>query len=75
MKSDEKELKAKAIQYLKNAYGEDTVSMDVIENGVEDGNGVLSVECTVSIGSSESDWYKEFTFRNGTVTNMTWQQR
>jgi hypothetical protein len=75
MKNDESTLKAKAIQYLKDAYGEDTVSMDVIENGVENGNGVLFVECTVSMGHSESDWYKQFTFRNGVVTNMKWQQR
>ena len=75
MKSPEKELTDKAKKYLKDVYGEDTVSMDVKKNGVEDGNGVMAVECTVLIGGDESDWYKEFTFKNGKVTNMTWQMR
>jgi len=33
----EEEMKEKAITYLQVEYGEDTVSMDVKSNGVEDG--------------------------------------
>lgn len=71
----EAQLKEKAIQYLRDAYGEDTVSMDVKRNGVEEGNGVFHVDCTVSVGGSESDWTKWFTFRNGEVTHMRWQMK
>jgi hypothetical protein len=39
-----------AKRYLKEHYGEDTVSMTVIQNGVDGGNGVLGVDCTVSVG-------------------------
>jgi hypothetical protein len=70
----EQQLLEKAQAYLKNHYGEDTVRMDVLNNSVEDGCGALSVECTVSIGGSHSDWRKVFTFKNGNVTNMTWRQ-
>ena len=59
--------------YLKSQYGEDTVRMDVLRNEVEDGNGTLTVECTVSIGGSPSNWRKTFTFKNGEVRNMTWR--
>ncbi|MEI7905080.1 MAG: hypothetical protein WCI43_06675 [Candidatus Firestonebacteria bacterium] len=75
MLTPEKELKNKAINYLKDVYREDTVSMVVKKNGVEEGNGVMAVECTVKISGEKSDWYKEFTFKNGKVTNMTWQMR
>ncbi len=68
-------LKQKAIRYLKSHYGEDTVSMDIRNNGVVDGNGVLHVDCTVSVGGEHSNWTKWFTFKNGEVTNMRWQMR
>lgn len=71
----EEQLREKAIQYLRDAYGEDTVSMDVVDNSVEDGNGVFHVDCTVSVSGSHSDWTKWFTFRNGDVTNMRWQMK
>jgi hypothetical protein len=71
----EEQLKEKAIQYLRDAYGEDTVSMDVVDNSVEDGDGVFHVDCTVSVSGSNSDWTKWFTFRNGDVTNMRWQMK
>ena len=71
----EQPMKDKAIRYLKSQYGEDTVCMDVTGNGVENGNGVLAVDCTVSVGGAHSDWSKKFTFRNGDVTNMTWRRR
>ncbi|HSB82793.1 MAG TPA: hypothetical protein VLM91_28795 [Candidatus Methylomirabilis sp.] len=60
-----------AKRYLKDQYGEDTVTMSVTHNGVENGNGVLSVDCTVSIGGATSDWSKKFTFRGGKVTTMS----
>lgn len=60
-----------AKRYLKDQYGEDTVSMTVTHNGVENGNGVLSVDCTVSIGGATSDWSKKFTFRGGKVATMS----
>ena len=60
-----------AKRYLKDQYGEDTVSMTVTHNGVEHGNGVLSVDCTVSIGGATSDWSKKFTFRSGKVSTMS----
>lgn len=75
MKTNDKDLTDKAKTYLKDVYGEDTVSMTVTENDVEDGNGVLAVECTVLIDGDASDWFKEFTFKNGRVTNMTWQMK
>ena len=71
----EAEMKEKAIRYLKTQYGEDTVRMDIRNNGVEDGSGVLHVDCTVSVGGSQSDWTKWFTFRQGDVVSMRWQMR
>tara|TARA_B100000700_G_C14993719_1_gene832658 strand:+ start:1523 stop:1744 length:222 start_codon:yes stop_codon:yes gene_type:complete len=71
----EENLKDKAIEYLKRAYGEDTVSMDVMDNSVDEGNGVLHVDCTVSIRGQESDWTKWFTFQNGNVVDMDWRMR
>ena len=72
--STEQELLTKVQSYLKTQYGEDTVRMDVLSNNVDDeGNGALTVECTVSIGGSHSHWRKTFTFRNGQVRNMTWR--
>ena len=63
----------KAQTYLKRQYGEDTVRMDVLSDQVEDGNGALTVECTVSVGGSRSNWRKTFTFRDGDVVSMTWR--
>ena len=57
--------------YLKECYGEDTLSMTVTQNAVESGGGVLSVDCTVSIGGVSSDWSKKFTFHGGKVTTMS----
>jgi hypothetical protein len=64
-----------AKRYLKEHYGEDTVSMTVIQNGVDGGSGVLSVDCTVSIGGVTSDWSKKFTFRAGKVSTMSARMR
>lgn len=71
----ENDLKQKAIRYLKSHYSEDTISMDIRENGVKDGSGVLHVDCTVSVGGPHSDWTKWFTFRDGEVVNMRWKTR
>jgi len=73
---DEREMIAKAKVYLKNHYGEDTVSMDVTDNAVgKTGSGVLSVDCTVSVEGALSDWHKQFHFRNGNITRMDWEIR
>jgi hypothetical protein len=45
--------------------------MTVTNNGVDGGNGVLSVDCTVSIGGATSDWSKKFTFKGGKVSTMS----
>lgn len=71
----ETDLKQKAIRYLKSHYSEDTVSMDILDNGVNEGNGVLHVDCTVSVGGAHSDWSKWFTFREGEVVTMRWKMR
>ena len=57
--------------YLKSHYGEDTVRMDVLSDTVTNGTGDLTVECTVSVGGSQSDWRKTFSFRDGKVANMS----
>ena len=75
METSEQDLIGKAKRYLKEVYGEDTISMTVEDNSVEDGSGVLAVECTVLIAGEESDWFKQFTFKSGRVTNMTWQMK
>ena len=64
-----------AKRYLKEHYGEDTVSMAVTQNGVDGRNGVLSVDCTVSVGGVTSDWSKKFTFKGGKVTTMSARMR
>ena len=71
----EEALKVKAIAYLKSHYGEDTISMDVQDNSVDEGNGVLHVDCTVTISGQESDWTKWFTFQGGNVVSMDWRMR
>lgn len=70
---NQEQLLQKAQAYLRSHYGEDTVRMDVLSNNVEDGDGTLTVECTVSVGGSHSDWRKTFTFKSGDVSNMTWR--
>ena len=60
-----------AKRYLKDRYGEDTVSMTVTVNGVEGGNGVMAVDCTVRYAGSTSDWSKKFTFAGGRVASMS----
>ncbi len=71
----EEDLKDKAIKYLKSHYSEDTVSMDVVKNDVDEGSGIFHVDCTVSIGGQESDWTKWFTFQSGNVVSMDWRMR
>ncbi len=64
-----------AKRYLKERYGEDTISMTVTANGVEKGEGVLAVDCTVRYGGTTSDWSKKFTFARGAVTSMSARMR
>lgn len=71
----EEPLVGAAKRYLKERYGEDTVSMTVTANGVENGNGVLAVNCTVKYGGTISDWSKTFTFSRGAVTGMSARMR
>ena len=68
-------LQEKAIRYLKTQWGEDTVRMKILGNSTEDGTGELHVDCTVSIGGSESDWTKWFQFQDGEVVDMRWKMR
>jgi len=75
MELNESKLVQKSIAYLKAQYGEDTVRMEIRENAVVNGNGVLKVDCTVSIDGDHSDWTKWFTFKNGSVTGMSWSPR
>ena len=69
----EEELQQKAEAYLKRAYDEDTVWMKTQDNSVDAGNGIFHVECRVSVGGSESDWTKWFTFQDGEVVSMRWE--
>ena len=71
----EADLKQAPMCYLKNHYNEDNVSMDVLDNNVDDGNGVLHVDCTVSVSGSRSDWTKWFTFEHGQVTELRAKMR
>jgi hypothetical protein len=72
---NESELVQKSIAYLKEHYGEDTIRMDIRNNGVTNGNGVIEVDCTVSIAGDHSDWTKWFRFKNGLVIEMRWSPR
>lgn len=71
----EAELIEKAKRYLKQTYGEDTVSMVVTKNAVVAGTGTLAVDCTVSVGGSRSNWSKVFHFANGAITDMDYRRR
>jgi hypothetical protein len=71
----EASLVEKAKRYLKERYDEDTLAMSVTANGVEKGDGVLAVDCTVRFGGTTSDWSKKFTFRDGVVTTMSARMR
>lgn len=73
--ANEKDLVQKSISYLKAQYGEDTISMTIRKNDVVNGDGVLEVDCAVSIDGAHSDWTKWFSFRNGAVTAMRWKMR
>lgn len=69
----EQDLLSKTRAYLKSHYGEDTLRMDVLGNNVQEGEGTLLVECTVSVGGLRSNWRKTFTFRDGEASTMTWR--
>ncbi len=65
------ELVEAAKKYLKDMYGEETVSMEVTKNSVVDGNGELHVDCTVKVSEMKSDWSKVFRFREGKIVDMS----
>ena len=67
MPNAEAELIEKAKRYLKQTYGEDTVSMVVTKNAVAARSGKLGVDCTVSVGGHRSDWSKVFHFADGAI--------
>jgi hypothetical protein len=75
MPDNEDPLVEAAKRYLKDQYGEDTVSMTVTANGVEGGSGALAVDCTVRYAGSISDWSKKFMFAGGRVTSMSARMR
>jgi len=75
MPDSEDPLVEAAKRYLKERYGEDTISMAVTANGVEKGDGVLAVDCTVRFGGTTSDWSKKFTFARGAVSSMSARMR
>ncbi len=64
-----------AKRYLKESYGEDTLAMTVTRNGVENGEGILAVDCTVRYAGTTSDWSKKFTFAGGKVASMSARMR
>lgn len=64
-----------AKRYLQERYGEDTISMTVTHNGVENGTGVLSVDCTVRFAGTASDWSKKFTFSGDKIVTMSARMR
>ena len=73
---DEQKMIELAKVYLRQNYGEETVSIDVTGNSVgEDGSGTLAVDCTVSVGGSHSDWSKKFHFQSGAISRMDWKRR
>ncbi|OGF47449.1 MAG: hypothetical protein A2452_02910 [Candidatus Firestonebacteria bacterium RIFOXYC2_FULL_39_67] len=73
---DEEALIEKAEAYLKEMYDEDTVSMTVTKNKVnEEGFGILSVECVVSVDGEESAWVKDFYFENEEIVDMDYEER
>ena len=71
----EDDLVARAKQYLKRTYGEDTVAMIVTKNAVSEDTGTLAVDCTVSVGGQHSDWSKVFHFRAGVIADMDYRRR
>jgi hypothetical protein len=61
------ELVVVAKKFLKDTWNEDTVSMIITKNEVNEGNGKLHTDCVVKLGGSTSKWHKIFTFSNGKV--------
>ena len=72
---EEKQLVDSAKKYLKEHYGEDTVSMTVTKNNVVNGNGDLQVNCTVKYMGSQSDWSKVFSFHESKISYMSARPR
>ncbi|MDD3180977.1 MAG: hypothetical protein PHQ04_11605 [Opitutaceae bacterium] len=75
MTDSEKNLTVKAKQYLKQSFGEDTISMTITKNAVHNGTGIFSVDCTVSVGGHQSDWSKDFHFKNSVIEHMDYRLR
>ena len=69
----EKQLVSECTKYLRSQYGETLVRYNIEVNEVEDGEGELTMECTVRAGGDDSRWRKTFTFEDGRVVDMAWQ--
>ena len=41
----------------------------------DSGTGILSVDCTVSVWGSRSEWSKDFHFESGKITDMDYRRR
>ena len=70
----EQELIEKCAAYLQATYGEELVEYDILSSDIEEGNGKLTMECTVRAGATTSRWQKTFTFSGGNITNMAWRR-
>jgi hypothetical protein len=75
MPGKNEDLIAKAKRYLKQSFGEDTVSMTVTDDAVVAGTGQMAVDCTVSVNGHHSDWSKVFHFKDGVITDMDYRPR
>lgn len=72
----EDELLSEAKKYLKRKCFETTVSMEIIENSVINGDGELIVNCTVRfLGVFKSSWKKTFVFSDDKIVSMQAEKR
>jgi hypothetical protein len=70
----ESELIAACREYLRDHYGEELVSYDILSDKVDDdGDGNLKIEAVVRTGGPTSRWHKTFSFHAGDVTDMKWR--
>jgi hypothetical protein len=73
---NEDKLLSEAKKYLKRKCFESTVSMEIIENNVVNGEGELIVNCTVRfLGVFKSSWKKVFRFIDDKIVSMQAEKR
>ena len=63
----------KCADYPRNHYGEELLEWDILQDDVDEGDGKLVMDCVVRAGASRSRWQKTFTFKAGSIKDMTWQ--